>query len=151
MNKTLIHLDISQNQHFILRDPNQKDGGNSNDKEQKYLCQGLTNEQIRKVKDELVKNKELYDFYKSKEWKERKALKNDDEEMRNYTTTISQMKMEESMKKEDKNFIEKLYLNNFNDILEHGEEEFMRNVEEFYAKTKERLTKPKKKGKGKGK
>jgi len=136
------------NQHFQLKDPNQKNEGTTNEKEQKYEILGLNNEQIKEVKDLLERNKKEYDDFKKLEWKERKSLKSEDEEMRNYTTTVSQMKIEESMKKDDKKFIENLYFECFNDIMAHGEDDFMKNVEEFYAKTKERLTKPKKKGKG---
>ncbi len=145
-NKTLIHLDINENQYFTMRDPNQKEN-NLNDKEQKYICHGLNNEQIKEIKELLERNKKEYDDFQKLEWKERKALGREDEEMRNYNTTVSQMKIDEGIKKDDKKFIENLYMNNFKDLVNFEDDEFSKNVEEFYAKTKERLSQ---KGKKKG-
>jgi len=150
LNKTLIHLDISMNQYFVVGKGDKKDSGStSNEKDQKYQCMGLTNEQIRDVKDALEDNKRKYDELKKLEWKERKAQKAEDEEMRNYTTTVTQMKLEDGMKKDDKKFIENLYFNTFNEIVNHEDEDFMKKVEEFAALTKERQNA--KKGGKKGK
>lgn len=129
-----------------MKDQNQKET-TSTDKELKYDCKGLDNKQIKDVITELEKCNIKYDSAKKLEWQERKNIKVEDDDYRNVTTTISQKKLEEQMKREDKDSINKMYLENFDDLLKYGEDDFNNKVEEFLAKTNERLTKKGKKGK----
>ena len=53
--------------------------------------------------------------------------------------------------KKEREDIEMLYLNNFNENVKKMEEDFLNRVNQYYAETKERLSKKKKKGKKKKK
>ena len=74
----------------------------------------------------------------------------------NYEDTVdTQVKIEtrkilEETRKKEREDIEMLYLNNFNENVKQMEEDFLNRVNQYYAETKERLSKKKKK-KGKKK
>ena len=75
----------------------------------------------------------------------------------NYEDTVdTQVKIEtrkilEETRKKEREDIEMLYLNNFNENVKKMEEDFLNRVNQYYAETKERLSKKKKKGKKKKK
>jgi hypothetical protein len=81
-NKSLIHLELFSNQRFTI---------NLNEREEsdsKYISHGLGINQIKDIKDKLNENREAYDQLRKEEWKERKQMGHENDEVRNYNTVI---------------------------------------------------------------
>jgi Ran GTPase-activating protein (RanGAP) involved in mRNA processing and transport len=140
-NKTLIHLEISQNQKFIskLKDREENDS--------KFVSCGLGINQIKEVKDKLAENRILYENARKEEWKERKNMTSEADDMISYINISSQRQLEENIKKDEKKYIENFYLDCFEKEVATLETAFVNNVDQFYIETKTRLEKKNKKKK----
>jgi len=132
-NKILIHLDIGSNQNFIEDQEEKKSG------DKKYKCAGLSIDNIIKIKEQLNNNREEYQHYRKKEWQERKKMDGEEKELFNYKTTVSAVKKETLMKKEDHVNIEDHYTLKFKEEVDQMEKDFINKVNDFMAKTRERL------------
>jgi len=86
-NENLIHLDIMQNQRFISKKNERSEDGDS-----KYVSNGLSLFQLEEIKEKVAENKKLYDAMRKEEWKERKLMKIDDDEVTIVATHFSHNK-----------------------------------------------------------
>lgn len=81
-NKSIIHLEVFANQRFAL---------NLNEREEndsKYISLGLGINQVKEIKDKLHENREAYNALRKEEWKERKQMTFEGDEVRNVNTYI---------------------------------------------------------------
>ena len=85
-NKTLIHLELMNNANIIEKG-NEKSANDS-----KFVSLGLNINQINQIKECLEANKEQYDKYRKEEWKERKAMRIEDQDYENYIIVESRKK-----------------------------------------------------------
>ena len=76
-----------------------------------------------------------------KEWKERKTMNNEELENMNLNRDLAKNKEEVIKQIEQKNEILDVYKDKFDKILKDTEDEFQKNVEQFYIETKQRLEK----------
>ena len=74
------------NQNFIEDQEEKKSG------DKKFKCAGLSIDNIIEIKRLLNNNREEYKQYRKKEWVERKKMNFEDDEVRDYTTVVSQIK-----------------------------------------------------------
>ena len=146
-NKTIINLEFFQNKDYNKRASSiEKKEESSN-----YISTNLYINQIEEIKKLLKDNHDAYIKMRTDEWKERKRMTNNYEDnIQTQITTEAQKSLDETRKKE-KEDIENLYSNNFNENKKIMEEEFNQKVNEFFAETKERLEKKKPKKKKKTK
>jgi hypothetical protein len=86
-NKTLIHLEIFGNQSVA-----ENKHLNRDETESKFMSKGLSINQIKEIKDCLAENRAIYRAYKLDEWRERKFMLKEDDEMKNFATVISHQK-----------------------------------------------------------
>lgn len=86
-NENLIHLDVMQNQRFTSKKNERNEDGDS-----KYASNGLNLFQLEEIKEKIAENKKLYDTMRKEEWKERKNMKVDDDEVNNVATYLSHLK-----------------------------------------------------------
>jgi len=105
-NKILIHLDIGLNQMFDV--PEEEQVGEKN-----YESKGIEIDKVIKIKEMLNENRSLYDKMRLKEWKERKGMENEFNDIRNYNTVIEEKLQEKDIKISDKDNIEDYYVNKF--------------------------------------
>jgi hypothetical protein len=147
-NKTIINLEFFQNKDFGDRPNNNNE---RSDNVSKYISNGLYIEQIEKIKECLKFNNDAYTKMRTDEWKERKRMTSNYEDNVDTQVKIETRKILEETRKKEREDIEMLYLNNFNENVKQMEEDFLNRVNQYYAETKERLSKKKKKGKKKKK
>ena len=86
-NENVIHLDVMNNQRFTSKKNERSEDGDS-----KYVSTGLTLFQLEEIKDKIAENKKLYDTMRKEEWKERKKMNVDDDEVNNVATYLSHIK-----------------------------------------------------------
>ncbi len=86
-NENLIHLDVMQNQRFTS-----KKNDRSEDSDSKYVSNGLNLFQLEEIKEKVAENGKLYDTMRKEEWKERKRMKVDDDEVNNVAIYLSHLK-----------------------------------------------------------
>jgi hypothetical protein len=86
-NKTLIHLEIFGNQGVAENKNIHRD-----ETESKFMSKGLSINQIKEIKECLAENRAIYKAYKLDEWRERKFMLKEDDDMKNYTTVITHLK-----------------------------------------------------------
>ena len=146
-NKTIINLEIFQNKDFIDR-PND---ANKKDENSKYISAGLTIYQIEEIKNALKRNYDKYIQMRTDEWKERKRMTNNYQDNVQTQITLEAQKALDDTRKKEKEDIELLYLDNFNENVKAMEEQFNQRVNEYFAETKARLDKKKPKKKKKKK
>ena len=146
-NKTIINLEIFQNKDFIDR-PND---ANKKDENSKYISAGLTIYQIEEIKNALKRNYDKYVQMRTDEWKERKRMTNNYQDNVQTQITLEAQKALDDTRKKEKEDIELLYLDNFNENVKAMEEQFNQRVNEYFAETKARLDKKKPKKKKKKK
>ena len=142
-NKTIINLEFFQNKDFKDR-PNEKRA----DDESKYESVGLSIEQIGTIKEHLKNNNEAYVKMRTDEWKERKRMTNNYQDNIDTQIIIEARKTLEETRKKEREDIEMLYLNNFNENVKRMEDDFNNRVNQYFAKIKKKKGK---KGKKKGK
>lgn len=151
-NKNIINLEFFQNKDFILRPPNEKNSSVPDAQDlSKFKSIGLSIEQIDEIKKLLKRNNDAYQKMRTDEWKERKRMTNNYQDNVDTQIIVEAQKTLEETRKKEKEDIEKLYLDNFNDSVKTMEEEFNQKVNEFFAETKARLEKKKPKKKKKKK
>jgi hypothetical protein len=85
------------------------------------------------------------------EWKERKRMTSNYQDNVDTQIIIEARKTLEETRKKEREDIEMLYLNNFNENVKRMEDEFNNRVNEYFAMLKEKGSKKKKKGKKKKK
>ena len=146
-NETIINLEIFQNKDFIDR-PND---ANKKDENSKYISAGLTIYQIEEIKNALKRNYDKYVQMRTDEWKERKRMTNNYQDNVQTQITLEAQKALDDTRKKEKEDIELLYLDNFNENVKAMEEQFNQRVNEYFAETKARLDKKKPKKKKKKK
>ncbi len=142
-NKTIINLEFFQNKDFKDR-PNEKRA----DDESKYESVGLSIEQIGTIKEHLKNNNEAYVKMRTDEWKERKRMTSNYQDNIDTQIIIEARKTLEETRKKEREDIEMLYLNNFNENVKRMEDDFNNRVNQYFAELKEKKGK---KGKKKGK
>jgi len=86
-NENLIHLDVMQNQRFTSKKNERSEDGDS-----KFVSNGLTLFQLEEIKEKIAENKKLYDIMRKEEWKERKKMNIEDEQVNNVATYFSHIK-----------------------------------------------------------
>lgn len=86
-NDTLIHLDVMNNQRFVSKKNERMDDGDS-----KYISNGLTLFQLEEIKEKIAENKVAFDNMRKEEWKERKRMNQEYEEVVNVKNHISHIK-----------------------------------------------------------
>ena len=146
-NKTIINLEFFQNKDYNKRASSiEKKEESSN-----YISTNLYINQIEEIKKLLKDNHDAYIKMRTDEWKERKRMTNNYEDNVQTQITIEAQKSLDETRKKEKEDIENLYSNNFNENKKIMEEEFNQKVNEFFAETKERLEKKKPKKKKKTK
>ena len=146
-NKTIINLEIFQNKDFVDR-PNDSE---RKDENSKYKSAGLTIYQIEEIKNALKRNYDKYVQMRTDEWKERKRMTNNYQDNVQTQITLEAQKALDDTRKKEKEDIELLYLDNFNENVKAMEEQFNQRVNEYFAETKARLDKKKPKKKKKKK
>ena len=146
-NKTIINLEFFQNKDFKDR-PNNAE---RKDENSKFLSVGLYITQIEEIKKCLKENYDAYVKMRTDEWKERKRMTNNYEDNVQTQITKEAQKALDDTRKREREDIEMLYLNNFNENVKAMEEQFNQRVNEFFAETKARLEKKKPKKKKKKK
>ena len=145
-NKTIINLEFFQNKDFKDR-PNEKRA----DDESKYESVGLSIEQIGTIKEHLKNNNEAYVKMRTDEWKERKRMTSNYQDNIDTQIIIEARKTLEETRKKEREDIEMLYLNNFNENVKRMEDDFNNRVNQYFAELKEKKEKKKKKKKKKKK
>lgn len=140
-NHTLIHLELFNNQYFQHKDRTGISG------DSKFSCIGASVEHLDAIKKKISENREKYNLWRLKEWKERKMINNEEADTRDLNYEVSQKKIEVQNKIQQKNQILDMYKDKFDTILKDSEEKFQKEVETFYISTKERLDKKKPKPK----
>jgi hypothetical protein len=148
-NKTIINLEFFQNKDFGDR-PNNNNTERKDD-DSKFISNGLHINNIVEIKELLKNNNDAYNKMRTDEWKERKRMTSNYEDTVDTQVKIETRKILEETRKKEREDIEMLYLNNFNENVKKMEEDFLNRVNQYYAETKERLSKKKKKGKKKKK
>jgi hypothetical protein len=146
-NKTIINLEFFQNKDFKDR-PNNAE---KKDENSKFMSIGLYIYQIEEIKKCLKENYDAYVKMRTDEWKERKRMTNNYQDNVQTQITVEAQKALDDTRKKEKEDIELLYLNNFNENVKAMEEQFNQRVNEFFAETKARLEKKKPKKKKKKK
>ena len=86
-NENIIHLDVMNNQRF-----HSKKNERNEDGESKYVSSGLTLFQLEEIKDKIAENKISFDTMRKEEWKERKNMNIEDEEVNNVGIYYSHIK-----------------------------------------------------------
>ena len=140
-NKTIIHFEFFQNKDFCDR-PNNED---KKDENSKFMSTGLYINQIEKIKQALKENKEAYDKMRKDEWLERKRMTSNYQDTVDTQIIIDAKHLQEETRKKEKEYIEALYLDNFNAHVKEMEDELNNRINQYWAETKERLSKKKKK------
>ena len=143
-NKTIINLEFFQNKDFEDRTGKERKEENS-----RYKSVGLTIYQIEDIKKRLKENYDAYVKMRTDEWRERKRMTSNYQDNVDTQNIVESQKTIEETRKKEKEDIEMLYINNFNENVKAMEEEFNRQVNEYFAETK--AAKGSKKGKKKGK
>ena len=146
-NKTIINLEFFQNKDFKDR-PNNAE---KKDENSKFMSVGLYIYQIEEIKKCLKENYDAYVKMRTDEWKERKRMTNNYQDNVQTQITVEAQKALDDTRKKEREDIEMLYLNNFNENVKAMEEQFNQRVNEFFAETKARLEKKKPKKKKKKK
>ena len=130
---------------------NRPNDANKKDENSKYISAGLTIYQIEEIKNALKRNYDKYIQMRTDEWKERKRMTNNYQDNVQTQITIEAQKALDDTRKKEKEDIELLYLDNFNENVKAMEEQFNQRVNEYFAETKARLDKKKPKKKKKKK
>lgn len=86
-NEILIHLDVMTNQRFISKKNERNEDGES-----KYVTHGLSLMQLEDIKDKMAENKVIYDQMRKEEWKERKKVTVEEQEVINVANHLSHLK-----------------------------------------------------------
>ena len=79
------------------------------------------------------------------EWIERKKMTSNYQDTIDTQIILDARKLQEETRKKEREYIESLYLDNFNQHVKEMEDEFNNKVNQFYAETQERMAKKKKK------
>ena len=114
---------------------------NKKDENSKYISAGLTIYQIEEIKNALKRNYDKYMQMRTDEWKERKRMTNNYQDNVQTQITLEAQKALDDTRKKEKEDIELLYLDNFNENVKAMEEQFNQRVNEYFAETKARLDK----------
>ena len=146
-NKTIIHFEFFDNKDFEDRPT----GPERKDDESKFKSKGLYINQIETIKELLKENNDAYMKMRTDEWNERKRMTNNYEDNLQTKVELEARKFQEETRKKEQEYIEMLYLDNFNQRVKEMEDEFNNKVNQYYAETKERMAKKKKKKGGKKK
>lgn len=151
-NKNLIHLETFDNQRYEEWDKDNYKHSTRGENDSKFLRQGLLINQINDINEGIVRNKKLYDEMRLAEWKERKQMKNEMDDIKDIDNVMSAKKIEEDDNIDNKKKIEKFYIDKYMEQIDGLEKDFMKGVDIFFAETKARLEKklrrkPKKKNK----
>ena len=146
-NKTIIHFEFFDNKDFEDRPT----GPERKDDESKFKSKGLYINQIETIKELLKENNDAYMKMRTDEWNERKRMTNNYEDNLQTKVELEARKFQEETRKKEQEYIEMLYLDNFNQRVKEMEDDFNNKVNQYYAETKERMAKKKKKKGGKKK
>ena len=146
-NKTIIHFEFFDNKDFEDRPT----GPDRKDDESKFKSKGLYINQIETIKELLKENNDAYMKMRTDEWNERKRMTSNYEDNLQTKVELEARKFQEETRKKEQEYIEMLYLDNFNQRVKEMEDEFNNKVNQYYAETKERMAKKKKKKGGKKK
>ena len=146
-NKTIIHFEFFDNKDFEDRPT----GPERKDDESKFKSKGLYINQIETIKELLKENNDAYMKMRTDEWNERKRMTSNYEDNLQTKVELEARKFQEETRKKEQEYIEMLYLDNFNQRVKEMEDEFNNKVNQYYAETKERMAKKKKKKGGKKK
>ena len=141
-NKTIIHFEFFDNKDFEDRPT----GPERKDDESKFKSKGLYINQIETIKELLKENNDAYMKMRTDEWNERKRMTSNYEDNLQTKVELEARKFQEETRKKEQEYIEMLYLDNFNQRVKEMEDEFNNKVNQYYAETKERMAKKKKKG-----
>lgn len=133
-NDTLIHLELFENYSFVTKE-------RSSIYDSKFHLIGSSVEHTESIKKKLNENREKDIKWRTKEWKERKIIKQEDLDYQDNMIQISHKKKELQMKVEERNNVIEFYNNKFDNELKDLEEQFQKNVEQFYIETRQRLDK----------
>ena len=144
-NKTIINLEFFQNKDFMDR----PSGPEKKEENSKFMSIGLTIYQIEEIKKRLKENHDAYVKMRTDEWRERKRMTNNYQDNVDTQIIIEAQKTLEETRKKEREDIEMLYLNNFNESVKTMEDEFNKAVNDYFAEVK--AAKPKKKKKKKKK
>ena len=147
-NKIIIHLEYFQNEEFeVLSSEKQMALMKKNDKENysKYAPNGLDIEQIRVIKQRLKNNFDAYMKMRTDEWKERKIMTENYEDTVDTKMQLDAQMLQDDTRNKEHEYIQQLFMDNFNQHVKDVENQFNNAVNEYFAETKERLTKKKKK------
>ncbi|MCQ2821367.1 MAG: hypothetical protein MJ252_29245 [archaeon] len=143
-NNILIHLEYFQNKDFEVLPSDKKE-----DDDSKFKPSGLTIIETEEIKAFLKRNNDAYTKMRTDEWKERKGMTENYEDNVDTKMLLDAKGLEEDARKKERDYIELLYLDNFNQHMKETEDKFNEAVNKYMAETKERLTKKKKKKKKK--
>lgn len=143
-NHIIINLEFFQNKEY-------SENSLRNEEDSRYKATGLSLGQIKDIKDALKKNNEDYNKMRTAEWKERKRMTNNYQDNVDTQIIVEASRNLADTRKKEKEDIENLYLEHYNESIKGMEEEFNQKVNEFLAETKARLEKKKPKKKKKKK
>jgi hypothetical protein len=138
-NKNIIHLEIFDNQRYEEWDKDNYKHPSRGENDSKFVRQGLLINQINELNEAIVRNKKLYDEMRLSEWKERKQLKNEMDEIKDYDNIVSAKKIEVEDSLDNKKKIERFYVDKYMEQIEGLDKQFMKGVDDFFAETKARL------------
>lgn len=151
-NKTLIHLEVFDNQRFEEWDKENFKYSSRGENDSKFIRQGLLINQISDLNEAISRNKRLYDEMRLAEWKERKHMKSEMEDIKDYDNLVSAARIEQEDGLDNKKKIEKFYMEKYFEQLNGLENQFLKGIDDFFAETKARLEKPRRRpGKSKKK
>lgn len=148
-NGIIIHLEFFGNKDFKCLTA-QEQAFPENEGKSKYQPTGLYIEKVNRIKKALKDNYDAYMKMRTDEWKERKGMTSNYEDTEKTRNTLEARKLQEDTRNAERKYIETLFLDNFNQHVKDIEDKFNDAVNKYFAETKERLTK-KKKRKGKKK
>jgi hypothetical protein len=152
-NKTLIHLEIFGNQGVA-----DNKNINRDETESKFMSKGLSINQVKEIKECLAENRKIYDAYRLEEWRERKVMLKEDDDMKNYNLVVTKQKylaiyfrIVNETKQDDKNYIYNYYNTKYNEKVNKIDSDFNSNVDQYFAEYKESKNRGRgRRGRGRG-
>jgi hypothetical protein len=146
-NKTLIYLEIFDNQRFEQWDRDNEKHKFKSENDSKFVIEGLGIKEAEEIKELVRKNKVNYDIMRKEELIERKKMVSEENNNKYHIIKVQSTKIDAGMKREDKQTLDDYYLENFNRYNEDLEKEFIHEIELHMINNKARLDKKKKMGK----
>jgi len=138
-NKNIIHLEIFDNQRYEEWDKDNYKYLSRGENDSTFVRQGLLINQISELNEAIVRNKKLYDDMRFSEWKERKQMKNEMDEIKDYDNITSAKKIQIEDSLDNKKKIERFYVDQYVNQIEGLEKQFMKGIDDFFADTKARI------------